>query len=439
MKSLLKSSLALAIAVMMLVGLHMDVEAEAPALEAEAAILVDAETGEIVYQDNIDTSLPPASMSKMMAEYLVHQAIDEQSISWEDEVEISSKVAALSIRPGLANVPLRESQSYTVEELYEAMAVDSANGATVALAEHLAGSERAFVDEMNAKAEQLGMSDYKFVNASGLNNTSMAGEHPSGTGADEENMMSARDTAILAYNLLNDYPEILEIASEEEVLFGEGTNDEVVLENWNWMLPGFEQEYEGVDGLKTGSTNLAGNAFTGTLERDERRYISVVMRTESRNARFTETAKLYDYGFDVISENKYVEEGESLQGSSTLPVSQGRNDEVAVVAGDNISAYVEEGGKEPQIDTMLDSEKVDEEGNLQAPVKKGDVVGTIRLQTNGTGGEYLLDSMRVPNRVPLIADETIEEATWFSSALDNVGGLFNSIRYNAGDWMKNIL
>lgn len=439
MKSLLKSSLALAMGVIMLVGLHMDVEAEAPVLEAEAAILVDAETGEIVYQDNIDTSLPPASMSKMMAEYLVHQAIEEQSTAWKDEVEISSKVAALSIRPGLANVPLRESQTYTVEELYEAMAVDSANGATVALAEHLAGSERAFVDEMNAKAEELGMSDYKFVNASGLNNASMAGDHPSGTGADEENMMSARDTAILAYNLINDYPEILEIASEEEVIFGEGTNDQAILENWNWMLPGFEQEYEGVDGLKTGSTNLAGNAFAGTIERNENRYISVVMRTNSRDARFTETAKLYDYGYGAISENQYVEEGESLQGSSALPVSQGRGDEVAVVAGDNISAYVEEGGKEPQIDTMLDSEKVDEDGNLKAPINKGDVVGTIRLQTNGIGGEYLLDSMRVPNRVPLIADETIEEATWFSSALDNVGGLFNSIRYNAGDWMKNIL
>lgn len=439
MNSLLKSSLALFIAVIMLAGLHMDVEAEAPALEAEAAILVDAETGEIVYQDNIDTSLPPASMSKMMAEYLVHQAIDEQTAAWEDEVEISSKVAALSTRPGLANVPLRESQTYTIEELYEAMAVDSANGATVALAEHLAGSERAFVDEMNAKAEELGMSDYKFVNASGLNNASMAGEHPSGTGADEENMMSARDTAILAYSLLHDYPEILDIASEEEVVFGEGTADEAVIENWNWMLPGFEHEYEGVDGLKTGSTNLAGNAFAGTVEKDGRRYISVVMRTDSRDARFSETARLYDYGFDTISENVYVEEGESLQGSSTVPVSRGRGDEAAVVAGDSISAYTEEGSKDPKIDTMLDSGKVDEEGNLKAPVEKGEVVGTIRLQADGVGSEYLLDSMKVPNRVPLIADETIEEATWFSSALDNVGGLFNTIRYNAGDWMKNIL
>lgn len=140
---------------------------------------------------------------------------------------------------------------------------------------------------MNAKAKELGMKDYEFVNSTGLNNSSLGENYPEGTDPNGENMMSARDTAKLAYHLVKDYREVLEVSSIPVKEFEGNT-----MINWNWMLPGHESQnfkqysYKGLDGLKTGHTDLAGYTFTGTAERDGQRLISVVMRTDSIGARF---------------------------------------------------------------------------------------------------------------------------------------------------------
>ncbi len=149
-------------------------------LKAEAAIIIDGETGQIVYEKNADKVLGIASMSKMMTEYIIMESIENGKISWDQKVKINKYVHDLSKAPNLSNVGLTEGEDYTVKELYQAMAVYSGNAATVALAQLVSGSEKSFVKLMNEKAKELGLKNHKFVNASGLNNSDLLGQYPSG-------------------------------------------------------------------------------------------------------------------------------------------------------------------------------------------------------------------------------------------------------------------
>ncbi|WP_232725537.1 D-alanyl-D-alanine carboxypeptidase family protein [Bacillus sp. FJAT-44742] len=422
-------------------GFAGSAEASGPDLEAEAAILVDAETGKIIYQDNIDVILPPASMTKIMTEYLVHEAIEEGEISWDQTVPISDKVRELSHVRALSNVPLRPDEEYTVRELYESMAIYSANAATIALAELISGSETEFVDKMNEKAAELGLDEYEFVNSSGLNNNSMGGLHPEGTGADAENMMSARATAKLAYNLLDEYPEVLETASIGRKSFKEGTDDEIDMVNWNWMLPELDLPfaYEGLDGLKTGYTDLAGNAFTATAEREDLRLISVVMRTDSREARFEETAKLLDYGFDNYEHEEVAEEGYQIEGHETLPVSRGTESEVSISTAEPLTLLLhrneEADAYTPNL--TINGEFLDEENQLTAPIEQGEVIGYIDFEYTGENSEeYLSEQLEEAKRVPVIVNEEVEKAGWFSLGMRSIGGFFSGMWNNVADTVK---
>ncbi|QDI91630.1 D-alanyl-D-alanine carboxypeptidase [Salicibibacter halophilus] len=405
--------------------------AQTPDMEAEASLLVDVESGKVLYADDIDTMLPMASMAKMMTEYLVNEAIEEGELSWDEEVSISEEAAELSHDENLSNVYLRIDETYTIEELYEAMAIESANGATIALAEAVAGSEAAFVDMMNEKAEEMGIEEYEFVNSSGLNNASMDGNHPEGTDADAENMMSARGTAQLAYHLIQDYPEILEVASTEETVFKEGSEmDEQPMTNWNHMLGGsdFTHAYEGVDGIKTGNTEAAGFAFTGTVEQDDTRLLSVVMQTDSIDARFEETAKLYDYGFDAFTTEEVVSEGEQFDEVSTLPIPDGQEQEVPIVTESALSFPILEGEEDMYATSVTIAEdQLDEDGALSAPVEAGEEVGYVTVSHEDEEEMYLDDELENNAVVPLVAAEDVEEANWFVRSMRGIGDFFSGL------------
>lgn len=406
-------------------------DAQTPDMEAEASILVDVESGKVLYADDIDTMLPMASMAKMMTEYLVNEAIEEGELSWDEEVSISEEAAELSHDENLSNVYLRIDETYTIEELYEAMAIESANGATIALAEAVAGSEAAFVDMMNEKAEEMGIEEYEFVNSSGLNNASMDGNHPEGTDADAENMMSARGTAQLAYHLIQDYPEILEVASTEETVFKEGSEmDEQPMTNWNHMLgdSDFTHAYEGVDGIKTGNTEAAGFAFTGTVEQDDTRLLSVVMQTDSIDARFEETAKLFDYGFDAFTTEEVVSEGAQFDEVSTLPIPDGQEQEVPIVTGSALSFPILEGEEDMYSTSLTISEdQLDEDGALSAPVEAGEEVGYVTVSHEDEEEMYLDDELENNAVVPLVAAEDVEEANWFVRSMRGIGDFFSGL------------
>ncbi|SFK11971.1 D-alanyl-D-alanine carboxypeptidase (penicillin-binding protein 5/6) [Halobacillus dabanensis] len=404
---------------------------------AESAILVDAETGKILFEKEADLTLPPASMTKMMTEYLVMEAIEEGQISWDTTTKISQYAFDISANPEFSGVGLKLDEEYTVRELYEAMAINSDNATTIALAELIAGSEGEFVTMMNEKAAELGLPDYEFVNASGLDNAHLGGNHPEGTEPDDVNMLSARSAALLAYHLTNDYPEALEISSQPTLEFGGQT-----VMNWNWMLPGMPGDsleqfsYEGMDGLKTGYTELAQNTFTGTAERDGQRFISVVMKSESRASRFEQTRTLLDYGFENFSQKELFAAGETPEDQSTLTVAKGKEDEVAVETAEALRTIVKNGEEDQyEIEFNISDDQLDEEGNLVAPVEKGQTVGTATLIYNGEEdyGNILSDGGQ---SVDIITSSAVEKSNWFMLMMGAVGEFFTDIFTGAVDMVK---
>lgn len=404
-------------------------------VKADAAILVEASTGRVLFDKNADTVLGIASMTKMMTEYLLLEAIKEGRVKWEQEYSVSEYVWHVSQDRSLSNVPLRRDGKYNIQELYEAMVIYSANGATIAIAETIAGSEANFVKMMNEKAQELGLENYKFVNSTGLNNRDLKGSHPEGTGAEEENVMSARATAKLAYRLIKDFPDVLTTASTTKKKFREGTDDEINMENWNWMLPSLVFGYEGVDGIKTGTTDFAGYCFTGTATRDGKRFITVVMNAKNADgqgnykARFDETRKMFDYAFSNYSIEEILPKNTKIKGSESLPVTKGKGDKVKVYTKDSIEMVILNGEKDQyQPVVVLDKKKLNKNGELTAPVKKGDVVGYVTIKAKGDNKvAFLSDNANEQIKVDLIAASSIEKANWFVLMMRGIGDFFGGL------------
>ncbi|EJS61931.1 hypothetical protein ICE_01123 [Bacillus cereus BAG1X1-2] len=257
-----------------------------PEINAKAAMIIDASDGDIIYQYNENEAFAPASMSKMMTAYLLLESIHNGKVRWEDPVKMSAKAAQTEG----ARIPVQVNDTLTVKDLYHALMIESANNSAVALAEHMAKSEKDFVQLMDAKAKQLKMSEHaKFANASGL-------QEPDGS----ETKMTAADVAQLAYHLIKDYPEILEVTHlrQSQLAFNNinviSTNDMLNKNNKSLYI-------EGMDGLKTGFTDSAGYCFTGTTKQGDNRIITVVMGTSSKTKRFTETNKLMSYAFGLVN------------------------------------------------------------------------------------------------------------------------------------------
>ncbi len=257
-----------------------------PEIDVKAAMVIDASDGNVIYQYNENEAFAPASMSKMMTAYLLLENIHNGKVRWEDPVKMSVKAAQTEG----ARIPVQVNDTLTVKDLYHALMIESANNSAVALAEHMAKTEKDFVQLMNAKAKQMKMSDYaKFANASGL-------QEPDGS----ETKMTAADVAQLAYHLIKDYPEILEVTHlrQSQLAFN---NMNVI--NTNEMLNKNNKSLyiEGIDGLKTGFTDSAGYCFTGTAKQGDTRIITVVMGTKGKTKRFTETNKLMSYAFGLVN------------------------------------------------------------------------------------------------------------------------------------------
>ncbi|EEK45333.1 MULTISPECIES: D-alanyl-D-alanine carboxypeptidase family protein [Bacillus] len=257
-----------------------------PEIDAKAAMIIDASNGDIIYQHNENEAFAPASMSKMMTVYLLLENVHNGKVRWEDPVKMSAKAAQTEG----ARIPVQVNDTLTVKDLYHALMIESANNSAVALAEHMAKSEKDFVQLMDAKAKQFKMSEHaKFANASGL-------QEPDGS----ETKMTAGDVANLAYHLIKDYPEILEVTHlrQSQLAFNNinviSTNDMLNKNNKALYI-------EGIDGLKTGFTDSAGYCFTGTAKQGDTRIITVVMGTKGKTKRFTETNKLMSYAFGLVN------------------------------------------------------------------------------------------------------------------------------------------
>lgn len=391
---------------------------ESLGLNLKSAVLIEPTTGEILLSMNADEALPPASMTKMMTEYLVAEAVKNGQLSWDQKVIVGENA---SKQVG-SRIFLAEKDEHTVEELYIAMAVGSANDATVALAELVSGSELEFVELMNQTAQKMGMKTAYFVNSTGLDKADMPKKYRSTD--DKENVMSAMDAAILAKHIVTDHPDFNRFTTVQSYKFRE--RDTAPMINFNWMLESNKNiqnfkayAYEGLDGLKTGHTSRAKYCFAGTAERDGMRLISVVMGADTEPHRFTETKKVLDFGFNNFEIKQVVAPKAVIAGNETVPVLKGKNKDVPVVTDEAVSFMVPKGTTSPQIKTTVE---INDPATLVAPIEQSAKVGKVTYS-------YQIEGMSDVQQktVNLITAEEAEKAGWFKLFLRAIGDFFGDL------------
>lgn len=318
---------------------------------AKSAILIEASTGEILYQKNANEKLAPASMTKMMSLILIMENIERGNLKWNDIVVVSKNASSM----GGSQIFLETNEMMTVEDLVKGICIASGNDATVALAEKIAGTEAAFVKLMNEKTHSLGLKNTNFVNATGL---------------DAENHYStAYDMSVMAKELVK-HEKILEFSSIYEDYLRKNTSKSFWLVNTNKLV----KFYSYIDGLKTGFTSNAGYCLTATGKKKNMRLISVVMGEESTDKRSTDTLAMLDYGFNMYNIDIVVDKNNSL---GKVKVDLGETEEVDIKTVDDITILNDTQKGKRNITYEIETK------NILAPVKVGDIVGKILVYEDG--------------------------------------------------------
>ena len=356
---------------------------KAEALELEvagkSAVLMDVATGTVLYESNPHEALAPASVTKVMTMLLIMEAIDSGKIGWDDMVTASEAAAA----KGGSQIYLKVGETMSVSDMLKSIAVSSANDCACAMAEHIAGSEAAFVDRMNTRARELGMNDTNFVNCTGLDDDDSAKAHRT----------SAYDIALMSRELLKNHPMIKKYTT---IWMDTVRGGAFGLSNTNKLI----RFYQGATGLKTGFTTGAGYCLSASALRDGMELIAVVMGAQTSQARNAACKSLLDYGFAnfaVISPE--------LTETEPVPVRLGRQDSVDVKLGDSASLLIDKSQKSAvTMDVQLEPE-------VTAPVSQGQRLGTLTVKS----GEQVL------SQVSLVAAEPVDRLTWGSLFLRVLG------------------
>ena len=318
---------------------------------AKSAILIEASTGEVMYQKNVNERLAPASMTKIMSLILIMENIENGNLKWNDIVVVSKNASSM----GGSQIFLETNEMMTVEDLVKGICIASGNDATVALAEKIAGTEKAFVKLMNDKAKSLGLKNTNFVNATGLDA--------------EGHYSSAHDMSVMARELVR-HEKILEFSSIYEDYLRKNTAKKFWLVNTNRLV----KFYSYIDGLKTGYTGDAGYCLTATGKKNDMRLISVVMGEENTDNRTTDTLAMLDYGFNMYSIDKVVNKDKSL---GNVRVNLGDIENVDIMLEEDITILNNNQKGKKNITYEINT------NNINAPVKKGDVVGKIDVYEEG--------------------------------------------------------
>ncbi len=328
-------------------GLTVETQAAASWLPAKSAVLMDADSGQVLYEMEMHEQMPPASITKIMTMLLVMEAIDAGKLSYEDMVSCSEHAAGM----GGSQIWLEPGEQMCVEDLLKAVAVNSANDAAVALGEHLAGSEEAFVEQMNRRAAELGMEDTVFRNASGLD--------------EEGHLSSAYDIAVMSRELLK-HPDILRFTT---IWTDSIRNGETALSNTNRLV----RFYEGCTGLKTGTTDGAGSCLSASAERDGVRLIAVSMGSSTSDERFESCRSLLDYGFSGFE--RYTP---SVELPQAISVKGGTQGSLPLTVGEIPSILIPKGKAEEVSCTISIPEEV------PAPVEAGEEIGRVNWALDGS-------------------------------------------------------
>ena len=359
------------------------VNAEEITPNAKSSILIEASTGKILYEKNSNEKFAPASMTKMMSLLLIMENIDNGNLKMDEVIKVSKNASSM----GGSQIFLKENEEMTVEDLLKGITIGSANDATVALAERIAGTEDAFVKLMNDKVKELNLKNTNFKNCTGL---------------DEINhYSSAYDMSIIAKELVK-HKTILEFSSIYETYLRKGTENEFWLVNTNKLV----RFYNGVDGLKTGYTDEAGYCLTATINKDNMRVIAVVMGEPTSNVRNDEVSNLIDYGYNLYQREIYLTKEEVLD---TVPIEKGNDKTVNIVTIEDASIINKKGHKIGEITYELDIK------NIKAPIKKGEIVGSVIIKEDGK--EIIKTNVTV--------NETVEKASFITLFLRNLNEILS--------------
>ena len=346
-------------------------KAAVPEVKAKSALLMDTATGTVLYEANAHEPLAPASVTKVMTMLLCMEAIDTGRIGWDDTVTASEEAAA----KGGSQIYLKVGETMSVTDMMKSIAVSSANDCACAMAEHIAGSESAFVDMMNLRAKELGMQDTNFVNCTGLDDDENAKDHKT----------SAHDIAVMSRELLVNHPDIKKFTTIWMDTVRGGTFG---LSNTNKLV----RFYPGATGLKTGFTSGAGYCLSASAQRDGMELIAVVMGSETSKDRFAACKTLLDYGFA-----NYATVQPALPEDLQVPVKLGKQEFVAAAPAQNTPVLVDKAQR-----NAVTTEYTLEE-SVAAPVSRGQRLGTLSVKV----GEQVI------SQIPLVAQETVEKLTYW--------------------------
>ena len=350
-------------------------------LESESAILIEQTTGEILFEKNCHKKLRPASVTKIMSLILIMEALDRGDISLETQISCSEKASSM----GGSQIWLDNKETLTVNDMLKAICIVSANDCTVAMAEHLAGSEELFVQKMNEKAKELGMSDTCFKNCHGID--------------EDGHLTSSYDIALMSRELLKNHPDIMNYTT---IWMDSLRNGESELVNTNKLI----KTYNGITGLKTGSTSLSLYNLSASVTRKNLSLIAVVLRSPTPKVRFSEAKLLLDYGFNNF-EFKSVSTQNDI--AAQINISKGTKEHSNLLFESTNGILIKKNANSTEIiEELIINE------NLEAPIRKNEILGKINY--------YIDDSLKLS--VNLIAEENIER-----------NSLFNTFKYIVKNWI----
>ncbi|GEB77127.1 D-alanyl-D-alanine carboxypeptidase family protein [Sporolactobacillus inulinus] len=348
----------------------------------KSAIVMEQETGKILFANNENKKLPPASMTKVMTLLLIFKALKSHQLTLKDKINVSEHAASM----GGSQVFLEPGESMTVDEMLKAICIASANDASVAMAEHIAGSEKAFVEKMNHEAERLGMKNTHFVNPTGL---PVANHYT-----------TAHDMAIMARALIK-FPEVLHYTSKYEDYLRENTDKKFWLVNTNKLI----KTYPGADGLKTGFTNDAKYCLTATAQRNGMRVVAVVMGAPTPKERNKEIAGFMDNAFANYSTKLLLKKHKPV---AMAKVNKGDQAQVPIVTQQPTVLLLKKGEGTKGIEKTIKMNKA-----LKAPIKSGTVVGQYIVMKKG----------KVLSKTPLIVKDQVKRATWWQLFKRSAGSI----------------
>ncbi len=362
-------------------------------IQSPVGLLIDAQTGQVLWEKDMHAKRYPASVTKIMTMMLAYEAVEKGEKKLTDVVPISKNAYLVEG----SSVWLDPNEKFTLQEMLEFIAIQSGNDACVATAEFIAGSEAAFVERMNKKAEELGMKDTHFADTNGLH-------HP-------DHYSSAYDIGIMARELISKYPQVLEVTKVQTKMIRDG---KFKLENTNHVLG----QYDGLDGLKTGFTDEAGYCLVATAQRNGFRLLSIELGAPNDDVRVSDSMKILDHGFNSYKQESVIKKGEAV--SELAPITSGKETEVGTVAAEDLNvAVLKEGG-------AIEKKVVYNE--VEAPVAKDAVVGQLQVVQNE----------KVVASVDLLAAEEVEKGSWIRLMFRGIGNFFSGLFSSIGDFFSGL-